>query len=131
MFHRFAADAVLVFHLIFIVFALLGGLLALRWRWMPLLHLPAAGWAFFVEMTGRICPLTPLENTLRMQAGLSGYAGGFLEHYLLATVYPAGLTRELQWVLAATVVFVNLSVYIWIIRRGRALRNVCIPQQLK
>ncbi len=60
-------------------YALLGGLLALRWRWMPLLHLPAAGWGFFVELTGRSCPLTGLENALRLRAGEAGYAGSFVE----------------------------------------------------
>ena len=97
---RLAADAVLVFHLAYIVFALLGGLLAIRWRWMVWLHLPAAGWGFFVEVTGRICPLTPLENMLREQAGSSGFSGGFVAHYLVPLIYPAGLTPDIQWLLA-------------------------------
>ena len=108
---RLAADAVLVFHLAFIVFALLGGLLAIRWRWMVWLHLPAAGWGFFVEVTGRICPLTPLENMLREQAGSSGFSGGFVAHYLVPLIYPAGLTPDVQWLLAGVVVAVNLAVY--------------------
>ena len=108
---RLAADAVLVFHLAFIVFALLGGLLAIRWRWMVWLHLPAVGWGFFVEVTGRICPLTPLENMLREQAGLSGFSGGFVAHYQVPLIYPAGLTPDIQWLLAGVVVAVNLAVY--------------------
>ena len=108
---RLAADAVLVFHLAFIVFELLGGLLAIRWRWMVWLHLPAAGWGFFVEVTGRICPLTPLENMLREQAGSSGFSGGFVAHYLVPLIYPAGLTPDIQWLLAGVVVAVNLAVY--------------------
>ena len=108
---RLAADAVLVFHLAFIVFALLGGLLAIRWRWMVWLHLPAAGWGFFVEVTGRICPLTPLENMLREQAGSSGFSGGFVAHHLVPLIYPAGLTPDIQWLLAGVVVAVNLAVY--------------------
>ena len=108
---RLAADAVLVFHLAFIVFALLGGLLAIRWRWLVWLHLPAAGWGFFVEVTGRICPLTPLENMLREQAGSSGFSGGFVAHYLVPLIYPAGLTPDIQWLLAGVVVAVNLAVY--------------------
>ena len=108
---RLAADAVLVFHLAFIVFALLGGLLAIRWRWMVWLHLPAAGWGFFVEVTGRICPLTPLENMLREQAGSSGFSGGFVAHYLVPLIYPAGLTPDIQWLLAGVVMAVNLAVY--------------------
>jgi hypothetical protein len=118
---RLAADAVLIFHLAFIVFALLGGLLALRWHWVPALHLPAAAWGFFVEVTGRICPLTPLENALRQQAGQANYLGGFVEHYLVPVIYPQGLTQSVQWVLAGVVLAVNGAVYGWIIarRRGR------------
>jgi hypothetical protein len=119
MLYRLAADAVLVAHLGFIVFVLFGAVLALRWRWLPLLHLPAAGWGIFVEVSGRLCPLTYLENALRSAAGQAGYAGSFIEHYLLPVIYPAGLTRELQFVLAAAVVLVNAGVYGWVIRRRR------------
>lgn len=105
------ADAVVLFHLLFVAFAVGGGLLAFRWRWIPWLHLPALGWAAFVEFTGRICPLTPLENHLRAAAGAEAYAGGFVEHYLLPVLYPAGLTRELQWALGAGLVAFNLAVY--------------------
>lgn len=120
MLHRFAADAVLVLHLAFILFVVLGGALALRWRWMPLAHLPAAAWGVFIELSGGICPLTPLENRLRLLAGQSGYADSFIEHYLLALIYPAALTRELQFVLAALVVVVNLAIYgMLVVRRRR------------
>ena len=125
MLFRLAADAVLLFHLAYIVFAVFGGLLALRWRWWPLLHLPAVAWAFYVELTGSLCPLTSVENSFRLSAGQSGYAGGFVEHYLLPLVYPAGLTREVQFILAATVLGVNLAVYAWLVvhrRAGRANR---------
>lgn len=117
MYFRCAADAVLLLHLAFILFALLGGALAARWRWMPLVHLPTAAWAIFVELTGRICPLTDLENNLRLRAGQSGYADSFIEHYLLDLIYPAGLTREVQFVLAAVVVGVNIAIYVWLARR--------------
>ena len=80
MYFRAAADSVLVLHLAFIVFALLGGLLAIKWRWMPAIHLPAVAWAFYVEWTGSACPLTAVENHLRLSTGQSGYAGGFIEH---------------------------------------------------
>ena len=119
---RLAADAVLVFHLAFIVFALLGGLLAIRWRWLVWLHLPAAGWGFFVEVTGRTCPLTPLENMLREQAGSSGFSGGFVAHYLVPLIYPAGLTPDIQWLLAGVVVTVNLAVYGALLVRRRTAR---------
>lgn len=117
MYFRFAADAVLLLHLGFIVFSLFGGALAIRWRWMPLVHLPAVAWAFFVELTGRICPLTTIENGFRIRAGQSGYAESFIEHYLLDVIYPPGLTREVQFVLAATVVFINIAVYLWVFVR--------------
>ena len=119
MIHRLAADAVLLLHLGFILFVLLGGLLALRWRWAPLLHLPAAAWGVYVELSGGLCPLTPLENRLRSAAGEAGYTGGFIEHYLLALIYPAGLTHEIQYVLAAIVVGVNGLAYAWVWRRRR------------
>lgn len=123
MFFRFAADGVLLLHLFFILFALFGGALATRWRWMPLVHIPMAAWAFFVELTGRICPLTYLENYLRMRAGQSGYTESFIEHYLLDVIYPSGLTREVQFLLAATVIFVNIGIYAWPVIRRRSQRR--------
>ena len=120
MLFRLAADLTLVLHLAFIVFAVAGAALALRWRWIPLLHLPTAAWAVFVEMSGRICPLTHVENHFRIRAGGSGYAESFIEHYLLALIYPAGLTREIQFVLAGVVVVVNAALYAWLVRRWQA-----------
>lgn len=122
MLHRVLADLVLVVHLGFIVFVVLGGLLALRWRWAPALHLPAVLWGGFIELSGGICPLTPLENLLRRSAGASGYSGSFIEHYLLPTLYPSGLTREAQLGLAALVVVVNVIVYVGVGRRRRRTR---------
>lgn len=119
---RLAADFVLLLHLAFIAFVLAGGLLALRWRWALLLHLPAAAWGVFIELSGRICPLTPLENLLRARAGEAGYAGGFIEHYLLALIYPEGMTQGVQVVLAGIVLGVNAGVYAWVWRRSRARR---------
>lgn len=119
MFYRFAAEAVLLLHLGFIVFAIFGAAMAARWRWLIIVHVPAAVWALFVELTGRVCPLTYAENYLRSNAGQSGYAESFIEHYLLPIVYPAGLTRNVQFVLAAVVVIVNLAIYGWLIRVRR------------
>ena len=119
MIHRLAADAVLLLHLGFILFVLLGGVLAVRWRWAPLLHLPAVAWGVYIELSGGLCPLTPLENRLRSAAGEAGYTGGFIEHYLLALIYPAGLTHEIQYVLVAIVVGVNGLAYAWVWRRRR------------
>ena len=119
MLYRVLADAVLVFHLAFVAFAVAGGLLALRWRWVPLVHLPVLAWAAFVEFSGGICPLTPLENGLRAAGGAAGYTGGFVEHYLLPLLYPAELTRTLQFVLGGGLLAFNAAVYflLWLRRR--------------
>lgn len=119
MSYRLLADAVVLVHLLFIVFVVCGGFLALRWPWLALAHLPAACWGAVVELSGRICPLTPLENELRHAAGQAGYAGSFVEHYLLPIIYPAGLTRDIQFALAAVVIVVNIAVYGWLLLRRR------------
>jgi len=114
--YRLAADATLLAHLAFILFVVLGATLAARWRWIAFVHVPAAAWGAFVEASGRICPLTDLENFLRARAGGPAYAGSFLEHYLLAIIYPDGLTRGVQFVLAGVVVAVNVAVYVWLFK---------------
>lgn len=119
MLFRLAADAVLLFHLAFILFALLGAAMTVWWRWIPLVHLPVSSWAIFVELTGRSCPLTYLENYLRIRAGQSGYTESFIEHYLLTIIYPAGLTRDIQLVLAGVVIAVNIALYGWLVTRKR------------
>lgn len=118
MFYRFAADAVLTVHFAFIAFVLLGGLIALRHRWVAWAHVPAAAWGVFVELTGRLCPLTTWENALLGRAGEAGYSQSFVEHYLLPIIYPAGLTRHVQLLLAAVVIAINLVVYALLVRRS-------------
>jgi hypothetical protein len=115
------ADAVLLLHLMFIVFAVGGGLLALRWHGMPWLHLPALAWGSTVEFTGWICPLTPLENALRQAGGAAGYTGSFVERYLLPLIYPGALTRELQWALGGLLLLINAGIYalVWQRRNRR------------
>lgn len=112
------ADLVVLLHLGFILFVLFGGLLVLRRRRLMWLHLPVVAWGAAIEFVGWICPLTPLENRLRAAAGEAGYSGGFIEHYLIPLIYPAGLTRELQWLLGAAVLLVNAVVYWRVLRRG-------------
>lgn len=116
---RLLADGVVGLHLAFVLFVVAGGLLVLRWRWLAWIHLPAAAWGALIEFAGWICPLTPLENELRRRAGEAGYAGGFVEHYLLPVLYPSGLTRGVQIALGLLVLILNLAVYGWIVRRGR------------
>lgn len=119
MLARVAANLTLLIHLAFVLFVVFGGLLALRWRRAPWVHLPALAWGVFVETTGRICPLTPLENHFRILAGEAGYAGGFVEHYLLALLYPAGLTQTTQWILAGSGIVLNIAVYALALRQSR------------
>ena len=123
MFYSILADLILFLHLGFIVFVVAGGLLALRWRWAPLLHLPAAAWGVFVEVSGGICPLTPIENFLRHAAGSSGYSGGFIEHYLVLVIYPPGLSSAGKLALAGFVVFVNAVIYSLVWHRRRSVRR--------
>ena len=94
------ADAVLVIHGLFIAWAALGAIAVWRRPRLAALHLPALAWAVWIETSGRICPLTPLENSLRRAAGQAGYSGGFIDHYLGGIIYPAGLTRQAQWLVA-------------------------------
>jgi hypothetical protein len=121
MANRLAADAVLAAHLAFVLFVVFGGLLALRRPRVAWLHLPAVAWAAAIEFSGWICPLTPLEVTLRHGAGEAGYGGDFVEHYLMALIYPAGLTRELQVSIGAAVLLINLVVY-FVLWRRRSIR---------
>ncbi|MFZ5524540.1 MAG: DUF2784 domain-containing protein [Pseudomonadota bacterium] len=116
---RLAADLVLLLHLAFILFAVLGAALAVRWNWIPFVHLPVAAWATFVELTGRSCPLTFLENYLRIKSGQPGYTGSFIERYLLEIIYPVGLTREIQLALAGAVIVINTAIYGWLLVRRR------------
>ena len=118
MLYRSLADLVFLVHVAFIVFVLFGGLLALRWRLAPMIHLPAAIWGAAVEFFGWICPLTPLEDALRRAGGGTGGSMGFIERYLVPLVYPVGLDREVQIVLGAIVLAVNLVVYTVVFRRA-------------
>jgi uncharacterized protein DUF2784 len=126
MLARLGADAVLLVHFAFIVFVLAGGLLVLRHPALAWLHVPAVAWAVVVEVTGRICPLTYVENALRTAAGLAGYPGDFLSHYLLRAIYPDGLTRTIQTLLAVVVIVANGAIYAWIVHRLRA-RRMALP----
>jgi hypothetical protein len=119
MLYRVLADLVVVVHVAFVLFAVAGGLLVLRRPWVAWLHVPAAVWATLIEFAGWVCPLTPLENALRARAGAATYGGGFVEHYLLRALYPAGLTREVQWILGGAVFTLNLVVYGIVVARRR------------
>ena len=113
------ATAVVLAHLLFVAFVMAGGILALRWRKAAYLHLTAVAWAIYVEWSGAICPLTPLENSLRAAAGLEAYAGDFVAEYVFPLLYPDGLTRRAQLLIGIVVLAVNSIVYAAVIARGR------------
>jgi hypothetical protein len=112
MIQRFAADAIVGLHFAFILWAVFGALTLLKHRAFVWAHLPVLAWAGYAEFSGRICPLTPLENQFRRLAGEAGYGGGFIEHYLTGVIYPLGLTRNVQFVLGTALIAFNVLVYI-------------------
>lgn len=119
MLDRVLADATVALHLAFILFVVGGGALVWRrpaWAW---LHVPAVAWVAWLEFTRAVCPLTPLENALRVRAGDAGYAGGFIQHYLEPIIYPAGLTPTIQVALGVVVIVLNGAVYWLVWRRAR------------
>ena len=115
--YRFAADAVLILHLAFVLFVVLGGFLVLRWPKLAWAHLPAVAWGALVEFSGWICPLTPLENALRRATGDAVYAGDFVEHYIVSLLYPESLTRGAQVAFGIAVVVLNAVIYGAVLRR--------------
>ena len=117
--YRLLADLTLFLHLLFILYVLFGALLCLHYLRWATLHLPALLWGIWVEWSGAICPLTPVENYFRHRAFESGYQGGFIDHYLVQIVYPQGLTRTAQWILAAGLLFLNVCIYLYVIRRHK------------
>lgn len=121
------ATCVLLAHAAFIAFVGLGGLAVARWPWVAWLHLPAVAWGAGISFAGAICPLTPLENSLREAAGVGGYAGGFIEHYVLGFIYPAGLTRGTQVAIGVAALAVNVAAYAWVLRRQATKRRDMAP----
>jgi hypothetical protein len=122
MSYRLLADLVLILHAAFVAFVMLGALLVLRWPRVAWVHVPVALWGAGIEFLGGICPLTPLENHWRRLAGQLGYPGGFVEHYVVAVLYPDGLTRRVQVVLGVLVLAINVSIYAWVLWRLRSRR---------
>lgn len=114
------ATFVVAAHVAFIAFVVLGGLFVLRWRKVLFVHLAAVTWAVYVEWSGAICPLTPLENSLRAAAGLEAYAGDFVAEYVFPLLYPEGLTRRAQLVIGLGVLVVNGCVYAWLLAQRRS-----------
>ncbi len=117
MLYGILADIVVLLHFLFILFVILGALLALCWRWSPLIHVPAVIWGAYISFYGVACPLTPLEKQLRGHAGELGYSGGFIEHYIIPLIYPAGLEAGHQLILGMLAVLINIVLYGYVIRR--------------
>jgi hypothetical protein len=122
------ADLVLILHAAFVAFVMLGALLAVRWPRLAWVHVPVALWGAGIEFLGGICPLTPLENHWRRLAGEMGYPGGFVEHYVVAVLYPDGLTRRLQIGLGVLVLAVNVAIYAWALWRRHSGDSDLKPQ---
>ena len=119
MIYRILADFVVVFHGAYVVFVVLGALLALKWPKVLWVHAPAAIWGVLIEYAGWVCPLTPLENHLRALAGEAGYSGDFIEHYILRALYPQGLTPTIRYVLGTFALLVNVLAYTIVIKKRR------------
>lgn len=113
------ANAILILHLLFIFWVVLGGLAVLHKPKLAIIHIPMVIWGFLVEAMGWYCPLTDLENMFLHWAGTLGYASGFLEKYFLALIYPEGLTREIQYILGAFVLIINVLIYVQVWRKRR------------
>lgn len=120
MVYRILADLVVLAHFAFVIFVIAGALLLLHSRWWAVLHVPAFLWGALIEFRGWICPLTPLENALRVRAGQAGYTGGFIAHYITPILYPAGLTRRIEVVLGTLVLVGNLLLYWWVWHRPKS-----------
>ena len=122
MIFRTLADLTVAVHLAFVLFVIAGGLLVL---WRPVLawaHLPAAAWGAWIEFSGGICPLTPLENALRARGGGAVYNESFVERYLVPLIYPEALTRELQMILGVLVIATNVAIYTIVLARQQRNR---------
>ncbi|HEX7807981.1 MAG TPA: DUF2784 domain-containing protein [Thermoanaerobaculia bacterium] len=116
MLHHIAATVIAILHLAFILFVLFGGFVVLKWPRMMWLHLPAAIWGVLIEFGGWWCPLTKWENYFLREAGRAGYDGGFVAHYIMPVIYPAGLTRGLEIAIGIFVLALNVVIYVRVFR---------------
>lgn len=123
MFYHLLADLVMLFHFSFILFAVLGALLVVKWPKLVWLHIPVVLWAMGIEFYGGICPLTPIENELRIKAGEAGYSGGFIANYIGAVIYPGEITHTVGMILGTSVLVINAILYGWVIKRRRRLNK--------
>jgi hypothetical protein len=124
MMFRLLADATVALHLTFVLFVVAGGLLVIRWPRLAWPHIPAVVWGAWIEFSGWVCPLTPMENWLRQRGGQAVYTASFVERYVLPVLYPPALSGETQWLLGAFVLGVNVGVYVVVVRRRVSARRL-------
>ena len=105
------ATAIFWLHFLWVVFALLGGLVVLVWSWVIWVHLLAVAWSSAVFVFGWTCPLTPLEKYFRQLAGQPVFDGGFIEHYILRPIGLTGLTRSMEVGFGLSVLAWNVLLY--------------------
>ena len=117
MIYNILTFLVIFAHLLFIIYVLFGAFLGLKWIKSLFIHLPAFFWGSYIELSGGICPLTPLEMWLRKKSGIASYSGDFIIYYLEKIIYPPMLTRELQIFFGVSVIIINLAVYAWLIKK--------------
>ena len=124
------ADIVVCLHFAFVFFVVFGGFFYYFWRNAPYLHLPAVFWGFWVELSGSICPLTPLENWLDQLGGGSDYRSSFIEQYIIQFLYPTGLEQNIKYYLAGGLIVINLIIYIHIMRKRSRKKNMSVHDRI-
>ena len=125
-----AADLLLIGHVLFVLFVVLGFVLILvgkplHWRWVRnpwfrLAHVAAIGVVALQSWAGVICPLTTWEMALRARAGEGAYSGTFISHWLETLLY----YRAPAWVFTLCYTMFALAViacWFWI--RPRPFRK--------
>ena len=124
------ADIVVCFHFAFVFFVVFGGLFYYFWSKTPYLHLPAVFWGLWIELSGSICPLTPLENWLNQMAGGSGTRSSFIDEYIIQFLYPTNLQQDYKYYLAIALAVFNIIIYIHIIRKKSHKRNMSVHDRI-
>jgi len=115
--YKIAADLTALVHLAFILFVLFGAGLGRRSRMWRNLHLVSMAYGVLIEVFYWYCPLTYLEQYLRVKAGTGTYQEPFIQHYVNKIIY----LDVPQWILilaAALVLAGNLGLYVYWWRKG-------------
>ena len=118
IFEIFAVLALLL-HLSFILFVIFGAILILKFKKIIYFHIPAVAWGAYIELSHSICPLTHLENYFLKKAGKEQYSVDFIENYIFKIIYPPALNYEIQTYLGVILIFVNLVIYYYIVKKSR------------